>query len=219
MIPHCYCCFFFESIFPISCLQGVDPGLTPVTDPSAYPAVIHGTYASKWEPIKKRGLSRMARNHIHFAPGRRDTLVLHISRKLIQIVFSFVFRLYEDHVISGMRRNCDLLIYVDVSKAMEGTRNYFFFVGIFNSNSVFRKFHYWANGFSRLSRFVYLGEAGARVFFLNRPIRRCRVEEGLLIQFPVSFSVREARKRKSRFSSAYVHRREGGGGGLIFLFR
>ncbi len=80
---------FFESIFPISCLQGVDPGLTPVTDPSAYPAVIHGTYASKWEPIKKRGLSRMARNHIHFAPGRRGTLVWHISGKLIQTSFSF----------------------------------------------------------------------------------------------------------------------------------
>ncbi len=67
----------------------MDPGLTPVADPSAYPAVIHGTYASKWEPIKKRGLSRMARNHIHFAPGRRDTVVWRIFRKLIQIMLSF----------------------------------------------------------------------------------------------------------------------------------
>lgn len=31
--------------------------------------VVHGTYKDAWELIKKKGLSRMNRNHIHFAVG------------------------------------------------------------------------------------------------------------------------------------------------------
>ena len=47
--------------------QGIDPDLKPITDPSAYPVVVHGTYSKAWEQIRKQGLSKMRRNHIHFA--------------------------------------------------------------------------------------------------------------------------------------------------------
>jgi 2'-phosphotransferase len=43
--------------------------LLPITDPSQAPEVIHGTYRRFWPSIQKEGLSRMKRNHIHFAPG------------------------------------------------------------------------------------------------------------------------------------------------------
>ena len=49
--------------------QGIDPDLKPITDPSAYPVVVHGTYSKAWEQIRKQGLSKMRRNHIHFAKG------------------------------------------------------------------------------------------------------------------------------------------------------
>ncbi|CAF0742006.1 unnamed protein product [Brachionus calyciflorus] len=58
--------------------------------------VIHGTYHRFWDQIKNQGLSRMSRQHIHFStdmPGSKD-------------------------VISGMRSNCQIAIYVDVEKAL-----------------------------------------------------------------------------------------------------
>ena len=33
------------------------------------PVVVHGTYHKGWAVIKHDGLSRMGRNHIHFASG------------------------------------------------------------------------------------------------------------------------------------------------------
>lgn len=54
--------------------------------------IIHGTNAEAWKQhISKQGLSRMKRNHIHFASGLPG----------------------EYGVISGMRKNCEIYIYVD----------------------------------------------------------------------------------------------------------
>jgi RNA:NAD 2'-phosphotransferase (TPT1/KptA family) len=40
-----------------------------ILDASKYPVVVHGTYLNCWESIKKSGLNKMKRNHIHFAIG------------------------------------------------------------------------------------------------------------------------------------------------------
>ncbi|XP_077997135.1 tRNA 2'-phosphotransferase 1-like [Glandiceps talaboti] len=82
-------------------VDGLD--LKPITDASQYPTVIHGTYLNKWELIKKQGLSRMKRNHIHFAPGEPG----------------------EDGVISGMRGNCQVIIYLDLDKALQDGIKFF----------------------------------------------------------------------------------------------
>lgn len=63
--------------------------------PSDVHSAVHGTYHSAWECIKNDGLSRMRRQHIHLArdvPG-------------------------ESGVISGMRASCEVLVWVDVSRA------------------------------------------------------------------------------------------------------
>ncbi len=60
--------------------------------------VVHGTYAKKLPAIEKSGLSRMARNHIHFAKGLPG----------------------QNQVISGMRQDCNVHIYVHVPTAIEG---------------------------------------------------------------------------------------------------
>lgn len=56
---------------------------------------IHGTYYKAWNTIKNTGLNKMSRNHIHFTTE------------------------ISDKVISGMRNNCQVAIYVDVKKCVE----------------------------------------------------------------------------------------------------
>ncbi|CAH8521809.1 unnamed protein product [Dicrocoelium dendriticum] len=73
-----------------------DMDLTPITDPSHYPVVVHGTYIRNWERIRVEGLKRMSRTHIHFAPGEPG----------------------EADVISGMRSNAELVIHIDLAKAL-----------------------------------------------------------------------------------------------------
>lgn len=61
--------------------------------------VVHGTYKDRWAKIQVAGLSRMSRNHIHFACYCPEG---------------------EKGVISGVRPTADLLIFLDVEKALEG---------------------------------------------------------------------------------------------------
>nr|CAG8433910.1 7405_t:CDS:2 [Entrophospora candida] len=78
-------------------LEVNDLELEKITDSTQYLNVVHGTYLKNWKDIESQGLSKMKRAHIHFATG-----------------------LYGDKdVKSGMRHNCDLFIYIDMSKAIE----------------------------------------------------------------------------------------------------
>jgi len=60
------------------------------------PICVHGTYLDAWQFIKTSGLNKMGRQHIHFAIGLPK----------------------DDHVISGMRKTCQVLVYVDVAAAL-----------------------------------------------------------------------------------------------------
>jgi len=60
------------------------------------PICIHGTYSKNINNIKKLGLSKMNRNHIHMASGLPE----------------------NGQIISGMRKSCDTIIWIDVEKAM-----------------------------------------------------------------------------------------------------
>ncbi|KAL0488345.1 tRNA 2'-phosphotransferase [Acrasis kona] len=77
-----------------------DQLLKPITGVDQLPEgtkMIHGTYSSKWDLIKKSGLSKMNRQHVHFACGERG----------------------DKEVISGMRNSCDVLIYIDIKKLLD----------------------------------------------------------------------------------------------------
>ena len=79
--------------------------LTKINDPTSIPICVHGTYIKAWNIIKTKGLSRMKRNHIHMATGIPG----------------------DDCVISGMRSNCEIIIYINLKKAMEiGGLDFFF---------------------------------------------------------------------------------------------
>jgi len=56
--------------------------------------IVHGTYWDAWKIIQNEGLKRMARTHIHFASGLPK----------------------DDGVISGMRKSCQVYVYIDAAK-------------------------------------------------------------------------------------------------------
>jgi len=80
-----------------------DLELVKITNTENYPLVVHGTYKKHWNNIKKGGLSRMSRNHIHFATG----------------IFG------DKEVISGMRSSCDMYIYIDLAEAIKDNIDFF----------------------------------------------------------------------------------------------
>ncbi|KAI9684217.1 MAG: hypothetical protein M1829_003487 [Trizodia sp. TS-e1964] len=72
--------------------------LTPLTLATLPPTILHGTFSAFWPAIlTSGGLSRLGRNHIHFSTGLPGS---------------------SASVISGMRSDADILIYVDGRKAL-----------------------------------------------------------------------------------------------------
>ncbi|KAI8388065.1 phosphotransferase KptA/Tpt1 [Radiomyces spectabilis] len=75
-------------------LKVKDMDLELLTDPLE--TCIHGTKLVHWNAIKNEGLHKMGRNHIHFSIGLPA----------------------DASVISGMRSNSEVFIYIDMAKAM-----------------------------------------------------------------------------------------------------
>ncbi|KZT09829.1 uncharacterized protein LAESUDRAFT_721983 [Laetiporus sulphureus 93-53] len=79
-------------------IKSVALDLQPINSPADISTgiAVHGTSTKAWEYIRSQGLSKMNRNHIHLAQGVPGS-----------------------GVISGMRASSQLLIYVDVQKALD----------------------------------------------------------------------------------------------------
>ncbi|CAI9717986.1 tRNA 2' [Octopus vulgaris] len=78
--------------------------LKPILKGDNFDNVIHGTYLKAWKSaIKKEGLSRMNRMHIHFAIGEPG----------------------ERGVISGMRSSCQVMIYLNLDLALNDGLTFF----------------------------------------------------------------------------------------------
>ncbi|KAK0673816.1 putative tRNA 2'-phosphotransferase 1 [Cercophora samala] len=77
---------------PLAIDPDVSKGELPIPE-----TVVHGTFFAFWPLIKESGgLKRMGRNHVHFSTGLPD----------------------GEGVISGMRKDAELLVYVDVARAI-----------------------------------------------------------------------------------------------------
>lgn len=79
--------------------------LDKIENPFQYCEVLHGTYLEPLPLIMKGGLNRMARNHVHMAVG-----------------------MPSQGVISGMRSSCEVVIEVNMVKAMAGEHKVPFYV-------------------------------------------------------------------------------------------
>jgi len=97
--------------------------LEPITlsDPAGVPeTVVHGTFYGTWEVIlRSGGLKKMGRNHVHFAtgPGLNEVLPGQGNGDgLGETAIGHV--LGENKVISGMRGDAQILVYVDIKKAL-----------------------------------------------------------------------------------------------------
>ncbi|CAN6566391.1 unnamed protein product [Malus baccata var. baccata] len=71
--------------------------LTPIISSEEVPVCVHGTYRRNLESILRSGLKSMKRLHVHFSRGLPT----------------------DGQVISGMRCDVNVLIYLDVKKALE----------------------------------------------------------------------------------------------------
>lgn len=91
---------FTDGIWKIRANQGhsikVDVAMTPIHTAEEAPIVVHGTSRAAYRLISKSGLKPMGRQHIHFAQGLPG----------------------QSGVISGMRSSCQVLIYIDMAKAL-----------------------------------------------------------------------------------------------------
>ncbi|KAI3858587.1 hypothetical protein MKX03_005635, partial [Papaver bracteatum] len=77
--------------------------LKPILTAEEAPVCVHGTYKRNLESISKNGLKRMERLHVHFSSGMPT----------------------DGEVISGMRRDVNIMIFLDVGKALkEGMKLY-----------------------------------------------------------------------------------------------
>jgi len=80
--------------------------LEPIKNPFQYSQVVHGTYFEPLPLIMKGGLNKMARNHVHLAAGLPG----------------------KDGVISGMRSSCQVVIELNMVKAIHGAHQIPFFL-------------------------------------------------------------------------------------------
>ncbi|XP_038893116.1 tRNA 2'-phosphotransferase 1 [Benincasa hispida] len=71
--------------------------LKPILSAEEVPVCVHGTYKKNLESILESGLKRMKRLHVHFSCGLPT----------------------DGEVISGMRRDVNILIFLDVKKALD----------------------------------------------------------------------------------------------------
>jgi len=85
--------------------------LTKIEDPFSFCEVIHGTYYEPLPFIMKTGLNKMARNNIHMAIGLPK----------------------QAGVISGMRSSCEVVVEVNMTKAILGQHKIPFYI---SSNKV-----------------------------------------------------------------------------------
>lgn len=84
-------------------MKDIKVELKPVLSATDIPMAVHGTTKVAWESIAVQGLSRRTRNHIHLAQGIPD----------------------DDGVISGMRKFSQVLIYINVQKALDAGITFF----------------------------------------------------------------------------------------------
>lgn len=78
-------------------IEGINPDLKLIMDPNEIPVVVHGTNLKAYEIIQHNGLSKMGRTYIHFAQQLSS----------------------DENVVSGIRKNSTVLIYINVQKAMD----------------------------------------------------------------------------------------------------
>lgn len=96
--------------------------LRPISldDPASIPdTVVHGTFYGAWGPILQTGgLKSMTRNHVHFATG--PSLNQSVPEDGTQKQRGGLGQVMgENKVISGMRSDAQILIYIDIRKALQ----------------------------------------------------------------------------------------------------
>lgn len=89
-----------------------------LSDPKTPHLVVHGTYPGPWESIKQSGgLKPMSRKHIHFATNLPSALPPLSRDRPVKVPMA---EGGGDVVLSGMRRDATVLVWVDVQRSAQG---------------------------------------------------------------------------------------------------
>ncbi|KAJ9224598.1 hypothetical protein DTO027B5_3960 [Paecilomyces variotii] len=92
----------------------------PETAKALPDTVVHGTYHAAWPAIlASGGLRCMSRNHVHFATGPSLESIMPEGQGGQVKLLDSRKDLQNGHVISGMRRDAQVLIYINLKKALE----------------------------------------------------------------------------------------------------
>ncbi|KAF3769854.1 hypothetical protein M406DRAFT_325339 [Cryphonectria parasitica EP155] len=90
--------------------------LNPITLDNIPPTVVHGTYFAFWPSIVENGgLRRMGRNHVHFSTGPPRNS----DSNNVVVDDDDDDNNNAPGVISGMRTDAELLVYIDVRRSLE----------------------------------------------------------------------------------------------------
>ena len=109
------------------------------------PCIVHRTYLKAWESIQKEhvgGLKKMNRTHIHFAVGLPT----------------------DDGVISGMRKNCTVYIFLDKLKCAADDRLEFYR----SDNGVILTDGVKSSGVLPIEYFSHVTDSSGRILLENR---------------------------------------------------
>lgn len=88
-----------------------DLNLRQINSATKYPIVVHGTYRRHWPNILATGLNRMNRVHIHFA--------------INDFLTSTNIDTTSTSPISGIRQNCEILIYCNLQLTLNHNIQFF----------------------------------------------------------------------------------------------
>ncbi|XP_053735818.1 tRNA 2'-phosphotransferase 1 isoform X1 [Synchiropus splendidus] len=108
-------------------VQVKDLELKPVQagSPDCPAEAVHGSYMRHWTSIQQQGLGRMRRTHIHLAPGLPGEDGV-ISGELVCLVKHFLSPVGTSFCFPpGMRRDCNLAVFIDVPKALNDGIEFF----------------------------------------------------------------------------------------------
>lgn len=94
-------------------------------DPESLPnTIVHGTFYGAWDAIlASGGLSPMGRNNVHFATGPSVKRALAKSSNGLSEGHGIDEDLGHNKVISGMRSDAQLLIYVDLRRCLQHVKD------------------------------------------------------------------------------------------------
>lgn len=95
------------------------------------PVVVHGTSLANWENIKREGLKKMQRHHVHCATGLPGDSGVISGKSYVVLIHTHILLYVCIHRTLGMRKTSEVFIYIDMAKALQGIYHVILFIVLY----------------------------------------------------------------------------------------